>query len=237
MSSAVVGLGCLACLSFLLGCSRRRSVGASGAGTAAVVVAGCPALVVPGPLSQQMSCQRSRVGRRACGPPVWSQMNRSRRQRRDQRKQQSGGSPGAVVGSARGGRGTTTEPSRGPAAWATTAGECGAGCGGAATAAGGGCRRSIAAGPDGYPGRGAAARRRQDCYQRSAFSAGCHRGLLSSQLVRLRRSSPATARNRPGHEHPRQRRPRAITGKSTGTCCSGRRSDHPPLGGAGWCIW
>ncbi len=181
VSSAVVGLGCLACLSFLLGCSRRRSVGASGAGTAAVVVAGCPALVVPGPLSQQMSCQRSRVGRRACGPPVWSQMNRSRRQRRDQRKQQSGGSPGAVVGSARGGRGTTTEPSRGPAAWATTAGECGAGCGGADTAAGGGFRRPIAAGPDGYPGREAGARRRQqDRYQRSAFSAGWITGVCSA---------------------------------------------------------
>jgi len=44
-------LGCLACLFVLLGCARRWSVGAPGAGTAAVEVAGCPALVVPGPPS------------------------------------------------------------------------------------------------------------------------------------------------------------------------------------------
>ena len=62
-----------------------------------------------------------------------------------------------------------------------------------------------------------------------------HRGLLSSQLARLRRSSPVTARNRPEHEHPRRRRPRTITRKSTGTCCSAAPNDPRPPGGAGWC--
>ena len=52
--------------------------------TATAVAAGCPLVAVPGPRSQQMSCQRSRVERRACVPPVSSQMERSRRQSRDQ---------------------------------------------------------------------------------------------------------------------------------------------------------
>jgi len=179
VSSAVVGSGCLACLFVLLGCSRRRSVGALGAGTAAVVVAGCSALVVPGPPSQQMSCQHSRVGRCACVPPVWSHLNRSRRQRRDQRKQQSGGSSRAVVGSARCGRDTITEYCRSAAAAAAAtgaAGEPGAGCGRAATVAGGGGRWALAAAFGGRTaGRGAGGWREDWC-QRTATGSAASRG-------------------------------------------------------------
>ncbi len=181
MSSAVVGLGCLACLFVLLGCSRRWSVGAPGAGTAAVVVAGCPVVVVLGPPSQQMSCQRLRMERRACMPPVWLQMTRNRRQRRDQRKQQSGGSSRSVVGSARGGRDTTTEYCRSAAAAATgAAGEPEAGCGRAATVAGGGDRWTLAAAFGGHTARRGAGGWRQDWYQRTADTAAYTAGRSAS---------------------------------------------------------
>ena len=163
-------IGCLACLFVLLGCFRRRSVGAPGAGTAAVVVAGCPALVVPGPLSQQMFCQRSRVRRCACGPPVWSQMQRSRRQRRDQRKQQSGGSSRSVVGSARNGRDTTTEYCR------SAAGEPEAGCGRATRVAGGGGRWARAATSDGRSAPRGGGGGREDWCRRTAGTAACTAG-------------------------------------------------------------
>ncbi len=184
--------GCVLCrsrigvsrLSFrLVGVLSAPVGGALGAGTAAVVVAGCSALVVPGPPSQQMSCQHSRVGRCACVPPVWSHLNRSRRQRGDQRKQQSGGSSRAVVGSARGGRDTTTEYCRSPAAAAATTGAAGereAGCGRAATVAGGGGRCALAAAFGGRTaGRGAGGWREDWCQRTApapaaaACTAGC----------------------------------------------------------------
>jgi len=150
-------MGCLACFFLLLRCSRRRSVGAPGAGNAAAVVAGCPLVVVPDPPSQQMSCQRLRMERRACVPPVSSQMKRNRRQSRDQRQQQSSASSGPVVGSARGGRATPTKRTSS----ATTAGEAGAGGGRAGTAAGCGVRAPIAAAAPRQPTRGAVGRRRE----------------------------------------------------------------------------
>ncbi len=64
--------------------SAHRSVGAPGAGAATAVATGCPSVAAPGPSCQQMSCQRSRVERRACVPSVSSQRERSRRQSRDQ---------------------------------------------------------------------------------------------------------------------------------------------------------
>jgi len=127
-----------------------------------------PCVVVLGPPSQQMSCQRSRVGRCACVPPVWSQMNRNRRQRRDQRKQQSGGSSRSVVGSACGGRDTTTEYCRSAAPATGAAGEPEAGCGRAATVAGGGERWALAAAFGGQTARRGAGGWRQDWCQRTA---------------------------------------------------------------------
>ncbi len=80
------------------------------------------------------------------------------------------------MGSARGGRDTTTEYCRSAAAATGAAGEPEAGCGRAATVAGGGERWALAAAFGGHTARRGGGGWRQDWCQRTADTAACTAG-------------------------------------------------------------